>query len=178
MRTFLSLLALLVVAAAGWAEQPAGLSADAQNALDVLLRAEAFCDGDFGAKAPDALKAFRLLSKDPQADAIFKHVAAKGSAAGQLYALSGLYFTDHDYFQKAAEGLRDSKTVVGIQTSCFGEYRKPVSAIIDANSPNAIRLNGPNDSLARWFSEHATQEAVIFDIAGGGYPARMRRPPQ
>ncbi|HEV7406811.1 MAG TPA: hypothetical protein VGO11_27930 [Chthoniobacteraceae bacterium] len=176
MKTLLSFVSLLIIAATAWAERPTGLSPEAQDALDVLLRAESFCDGPIGivGSTPDTLKAFRLLAKDPQAGAVFKHLVAKGSASGQLYALCGLYFTDDDYFQKAAAALRRSATAVEFHSGCFG-CRMPVAAIVESKSPDAMRLKGPKDSMDRWLDDHAKQENVVLDMVGGGYPNALRR---
>jgi hypothetical protein len=120
-----------------------------------------------GASPSGLVAACRALSAEPGADSAFKALLGEATPAGQLYALCGLYFTDHAFFLEKAAACRNRTDSILMQSGCLG-FGQPMSAIIENTSPKAIRLSGPDDSLIEWGREHPEKNNP--DIIGGGYP--------
>jgi hypothetical protein len=145
------------------------LSPAGKDAFQTLLTASQFEEGfiGFGAMPSSLVAAYRFLRKEQAADAAFKLLLEKATLAGQLYALCGVYFTDHAGFLRIIESYRARTDSVPIQSGCL-VFGQPVSRLIDAGSPDAIRLAGPQDSLPEWQRAHPRSNTP--DIIGGGYP--------
>ena len=84
------------------------LSETGQAAYQTLLLADQFEDNFIGMAAqPSKLTlAYRKLLKETEADSAFKSLLNQATFAGQLYALCGLYFTDHQFFLTVIEKYR------------------------------------------------------------------------
>jgi|WetSurMetagenome_2_1015567.scaffolds.fasta_scaffold157935_1 hypothetical protein len=121
----------------------------------------------FGAVPSSLVAACRALRAEPNADSAFKALLGEATPAGQLYALCGLYFTDHAYFQEKIAAYRNRGDNIPMQSGCLVLGQR-MSAIIENSSPKAIRLGGPDDSLNEWMRKHPEQNNS--DIIGGGYP--------
>ena len=121
----------------------------------------------FGAIPSDLVAACRALRAEPNADSAFKALLNEATPAGQLYALCGLYFTDHAYFLEKVEAYKSRGEDIPMQSGCLVLGQR-MSAIIENTSPKAIRLGGPDNSLTDWMQKHP--ERNNSDIFGGGYP--------
>ena len=100
---------------------------------------------------------------------VFTH----GTPEGRLMALAGLFDADPPSFAAALAEARKMKGEVALMTSgCApGGDMTPIAAIVD--DPQAARLTGPDDDLAKWAARNPSA-SLAFDIAGGGYTAVMR----
>ncbi|MEZ5427408.1 MAG: hypothetical protein R2747_14145 [Pyrinomonadaceae bacterium] len=100
------------------------LSADGQKAYRVLLEAERHESRHVGIAGTLShyVKNFDILLKEKEADAAFKSILKSGTIAGQLYALSGIYKTDRNFFNKALENYKNSdRTVTTVRGCLVGE---------------------------------------------------------
>jgi hypothetical protein len=145
------------------------LSETGQAAYQTLLLANQFEDNFIGVAAQPSklVAAYRSLFKEPEVDSAFKHLLEQATPAGQLYALCGIYFTDHPFFLTAVEKYRNRSEIVHIQFGCLG-WGMPFSEILEVKSPDVVRLPNPHQSLFDWQKEHPACSKL--DIIGGGYP--------
>lgn len=128
-----------------------GLSEAGQTAYQSLLRAGNFEEGYLGAAAERSslVTAFYILSKEPNADSAFKSLLENATLAGQMYALCGLYKTDHDFFVEAVEKYRNSREEVQVASGCLIMPQK-VKDLIDASDKKFYS----HDILSGKYSEH------------------------
>lgn len=141
-----------------------------QTPYQILRSAEQFEESYLGIAAQPSklVTAFQtILHNEKNADEIFKDLLINASFAGKLYALCGIYFTDHENFPTIIEPFRTIQEDIRIQSGCLG-FGKPFSEIVEAKTSNAIRLPDPHASLFDWRRNHP--EANTPDIIGGGYP--------
>ncbi len=116
------------------------------------------------------IEAFGALLKEIQADAAFKAILNNGSNAGQLYALSGLYFTDHKYFLAAVEKYKNNENLVMEISGCLATDKK-MSEIVESNSKN-VAIIKPTEMIEAFWKSNAN--SYILDISHGGYPATFK----
>jgi len=145
---------------------------------ETLGKAEAFGGlhvGYAGTPAP-AVDALRTLIAEANAGAALTVVLDHGSIAGQLMALSGLYFVDPARFADRVEAYRTVTTPVRVlQDGCIqGGDPFPASTLVE--DTRAIRLDSPRDTLTAWRQRNPGATALYVDIVGGGYPALLRAP--
>jgi len=148
------------------------MEGDVMSAYQTLLTTETFAGSQIGydGHLSEQVRAFRLLLAQDSAREIFRQLFQDAGVAGQLYALSGLYLVDREYFNGALEIMRaQSSTVVRTQFGCLGGSMT-VGEVLQSQAPNAVRL-APGQSVSSWLQAHdGTGE---LDIIGGGYPAEF-----
>ena len=143
------------------------------DCYNTLQRSQYFSWGRVGIAAtiPEEAHAFNGLLERPDARAAFKSLWAKeNSTTTRLWALSGLYFADHDAFAKGAEELRKSSDEVGIIRGCIASDTT-MSQVVWSREGDVLVLDDPAtavDDLAK--STNGTE----LDIAHGGIPAAIR----
>jgi hypothetical protein len=154
------------------------LSGDGQKAYHVLLTASQFEDGadDVIACAvqPSRLIAgYRTLLKEPSADAAFKSLLDHATPAGQLYALCGVYYSDHPFFLAVLRKHTERTDYVSTQFGCV-RGRMRVSDIVKLDdAPDVVRLTS-QESIFEWMNRNRKLSRFRFDIFGGGYPSVFR----
>jgi hypothetical protein len=119
---------------------------------------------------------FRTVLDQPDADHLFKQILAKGHLAGRLYALCGLYFTDHERFVREIQPYRRSADSVATYQSCIMN-RARVASLVESADPRAIRLKDPSETMEEWRRrkmESGGSQDYALDILGGGRPARFQ----
>jgi hypothetical protein len=89
--------------------------------------------------------------------------------AGQLYALCGLYFTDHAAFETALPLYQNSRIEVRTQFGCIVGQEK-TDKLVSASGPQVMRLQ-PGQSPSDWLADHpqAERDGYYLDISGGGF---------
>lgn len=97
--------------------QPSSTAAKAMDrtaALSELLGTETFADEFVGYEQVTSrqVEAFRVLLDQPDAAEVFTELLERGSTAGQLYALCGLYLTDREQFEAALPSYLESEQSV------------------------------------------------------------------
>jgi hypothetical protein len=143
-----------------------------------LIVAKRFEDEFIGyAAQPSVLvHAYRELLKQPQADVAFKNLLKEATLPGRLYALCGVYYTDHSFFLTVIEEYKNSSDYVGIMFGCLGG-NIPVSEIVESKAPNVVRLSSPKQPISEWLSKNraGAKEGYFLDIVGGGYPSAFNK---
>jgi hypothetical protein len=154
------------------------LNDEGKKAYDILVIAEQFEDAFIGeAGHPSKLvKAYRELLKQPQSDVVFKRLLKEATLAGQLYALCGIYFTDHIFFLSMVEGYKNKRDYVETQSGCIIS-RLPVREIVEIKAPNVVRLAQLEQPIDEWrrANKAVTKKGYLLDIVGGGYPSRFAK---
>lgn len=150
----------------------ARLSPDGQKAYQKLLGAERFEEGlvGFAAQLSDYVTSFNKLLDEKAADSAFKSLLANASTAGKLYALSGLYYTDHKLFKTEIEKFRRSEDALPTMSGCL-IFTKKVSEIVESKQQN-VAIIAPDETFENWTK--TPRGAVEFDILNGGFPAVFR----
>jgi hypothetical protein len=154
------------------------LGDDGQKAYQVLLIAEQF-EGEvigYAAEPSKIVEAYRVLLKEAYADAAFKSLLEKATPAGQLYALCGVYYTDHAFFLSVVEKHVERSDRVHTQFGCIGGSML-ASELVKAKAPNAVRLSSPKQSITEWGNNNPelSRKGYRLDIFGGGYPSMFSR---
>ncbi|MBW2456765.1 MAG: hypothetical protein JRI68_19770 [Deltaproteobacteria bacterium] len=151
------------------------LNDDARRALQTLANATAFGGEAVGyaGQPVAAVAALRRLLTEPQGAAALQLVVDQGTRAGQLLALSGLYYADHRAFEQLLVRYRSATDSVPVHLGgCFiGFDEQPVATLISA--PGAMQLAGPHETLAQWTHRHPTRTELVYDIEGGGWPMAL-----
>jgi hypothetical protein len=140
------------------------LSQDGRIAYAELYFAKRFEPTTLGIAAiPSRLRwAFCILRNEARADASFKSLLRDASAAGKLYALCGLYYTDRAYFDSVIEHYRTSDESVEAQNGCV-IWRATVAEFVDADVyADAVRSRGGT-----------VPAGGVTDILHGGYPTAL-----
>jgi hypothetical protein len=114
--------------------------------------------------------------KEWSADEAFKSLLEKATPAGQLYALCGVYYTDHAFFLRIIDKHKIRSDYVKVQSGCIGG-NMPASKIVEMDAPNVIRLAHPEQSISEWEDNHRElgKKGFLLDIVGGGYPSSFSR---
>lgn len=119
------------------------LAPEMQEAYRLLHAPGVFSGPAVGVAAttPDAVKALRVVLKDPAAEKIFRQLLAEATSEGQLYALAGLYVINPEYARMVAKPYQSSKKMVQTQFGCVNAGM-PVSEvtqqILEGNLPRAL----------------------------------------
>lgn len=177
--TILPLIILLAQAVMAQSKPAPGvqLSAKGQQAFEMLLKADRFENDAIGYAASSSkfVGAYRVLLNEVAADAAFKSLLENATPAGQLYALCGIYFTDHASFLVIVEKHRTRSDDVKFQFGCIGGDMR-ASKIVESNAKNVVRLEHPSQKIAEWQKINAelVKEGYELDILGGGYPSEFR----
>lgn len=154
------------------------LSGVGETAYQTLLTANQFEDNAIGyaAQPSKLVEAYRILLKEAASDGAFKSLLEKATPAGQLYALCGIYFTDHTFFLTVIEKHRARSDYVQVQFGCIG-FRMRASEIVEVKAPNVVRLISPRQPIAAWRKNNSevSKNGYQLDIIGGGYPSEFSR---
>jgi hypothetical protein len=153
------------------------LNNEGKKAYDTLVVAKRFEGGAIGIDGHDSMlvKAYRELLKQPQADVAFKSLLKEATLPGQLYALCGVYYTDHSFFLTVIEEYKNRGDHVEVMFGCLGGGM-PVSEIVESKAPNVVRLSSPKQWISKWLRKilGVTREGYLLDIVGGGYPSAFK----
>jgi hypothetical protein len=160
------------------------LTPDTLQAYDLLLRAKEFEGPYVGylvVPSPQAA-AFRLIRKDRHAHRIFKTLLRRGTVAGQLYALCGLYYTEYEEFERLIPDYENRTDTVVLFWGCVGE-EMPLGRLVKSRSPLAIRYKRGQtmeQGWADWLAAHGKSQNVYpeLDIYGGAWPEALSRSPE
>lgn len=149
-----------------------------ERAIEILMDTETFAStvvGE-GGRASDQARAFARVFKEEDADALFKDLLQRAKLPGQLYALCGLYYTDHEHFLETLEDYHDRNDGVLTMWGCIGET-KSVAEIIESSSAVAVRLQTPDENTDEWVARNkdGISGGIELDFVGGGYPALFRQ---
>ena len=154
------------------------LNDEGKKAYDTLVVAKRFEDVAIG---PDGslsvlVRAYRELLKQPQADAAFKSLLKEATLPGQLYALCGVYYTDHSFFLTVIEEYKNRSDYVETLFGCIGGDIR-VSKIVESKAPNVVRLSSPKQTISEWLRKNraVTKKGYVVDLIGGGYPSRFKQ---
>jgi hypothetical protein len=146
------------------------------EAIAILETTDTFADTHVGFAGEPSSEAcaFATLIREPDAAALFKDLLLKAQAAGQLYALSGLYSADPAAFREAIEPYRGRTELVGTFSGCI-RAAKPVGEVVEQSGPRVVRLASSSESIQDWLARNPDARRGFFmDILGGGYPAQFR----
>ena len=148
------------------------LSPEGQNAYQNLLDTEVFAQGLVGIAATlsPSVESFNTLLKEKEADAAFKSLIANAKPAGQLYALSGLYFTDQEAFQKEVKNFRQKDEMVRAMSGCE-MFDEKISKIVESNDKN-VAIIKPGETIEDFWKRNKV--SYELDIAHGGFPATFK----
>ncbi|HSK77332.1 MAG TPA: hypothetical protein VLQ45_12840 [Thermoanaerobaculia bacterium] len=104
-----------------------------RRAYSLLRSAEVFSSPyiGFGGEPSCEVMAFQRILDSPVADGMFKRLIEQATLAGQLYGLSGLYFTDPGSFVAQVDRYGKMKKPVRTQNGCIIS-EEPVMAIVEA----------------------------------------------
>lgn len=148
------------------------LSEQGQIAYKNLLTAEQFQDAYVGYAGSYSVlvKSLNELGKEKYADEAFKSLLNEAKIAGQLYALNGLFYTDHEFFKKAVEKYRKDETLVNRMSGCE-IFSEKVSNIVESKSAVVAKVS-PNETMEDFWKRNKVSYEV--DILNGGFPATFR----
>ena len=147
-------------------------SAEGRAAAYALVKAERFETGSVGyAGTPSSyISNFNTIAREKEAAAIFKYIFDKGSTAGKLYALNGLYLTDREAFDRSAVILKKSDAIVQVLNGCL-MWDESVAKIVESDAAN-VAIIEPGKTMKDFWETNAGAHQI--DIAHGGYPATFR----
>lgn len=174
--TILTGLLLLVACGAGDnGTPPEALTPEMRPHYDILLNTESFGGTfGFGPEVPGNTMAFRALVEMPDAGAVFRDLLEKATPEGRMYALCGLWYTDHDSFLTAAEELKGSCDQVMIQSGDMF-YPMAVASVIESPDSSVVRLDHIGQTPEEWLRENSLCDgSFITDMIGGGWPSLLR----
>lgn len=152
------------------------LTEKGQKAFQTLLSAHRFESTRVGRELQFSkfVEAYRVLLEEEKRVEALKLLLEKATIAGQLYALSGLFDSDYDFFLSAVEKYKVSNESVSTISGCVGRYRQ-VREIVFLDNPNTVRLSSPTQSFEEWLKQAKVNvNEVTVDISGGGYPMAFR----
>jgi hypothetical protein len=138
-----------------------------RQAFDTLRTATCFESthiGDSGVLST-YVAAFRVIYQQPEAAALFRVLSTDAGRAGQLYALSGFYFTEPVLFHAEIERLRQRGGRVCVMHGCIRTHDW-VSNVLEAKG-DRIRIPLGRTLEQRWAEQKAT---TMDDISGGSTP--------
>lgn len=149
------------------------LSAEGKEAYQILLKAKTFEEGLIGyaAQLSKKVESFNILFAEKEADATFKSLLQDAELAGQLYALSGIYYTDNNYFQEVVKNYQDNENEVNRMSGCE-IFSDKVKNVVKSNSPK-VAIISPNETMKDWWEKNKGVSYEI-DIIHGGFPASFR----
>lgn len=148
------------------------LSSEGQTAYKTIIRATHFEDAIIGRGGSLSIyaKNFDILLDEKNADVAFKSILKNGTLPAQLYALSGIYFTDYEHFKREVKKYKNNNEIIETVSGCLIEKEK-VSKIVLSNKEN-VAIIKPTQTLEDWLKDRET--SYVIDIANGGYPATFR----
>lgn len=140
-----------------------------RRAYSLLRETEEFASAavDYGGTPSCEVIAFQTLLNSSVADQAFKSLLGNATLEGQLYALSGLYFTDPKSFTMHIARYREMNDVVTTHFGCEID-KKSVAAVVQAS--NAL----DPAALEEWHRQNPLAEYPPVDIANGGWPREFK----
>lgn len=139
------------------------------EAEQVLVATESFNDAaiGYGGVTPPNVYAFRALLRAADGLERFERVLERGSPAGKLYALCGLFFMDQVAFDKGLTRFRVSGAPVNRMDGCMQTTTTMREALTrDERAP----LMSHDGTAGRWTAPYPEH----LDIAGGSFCYRLR----
>jgi hypothetical protein len=177
---FVLLLALVILPISALAQDKSfsepQLTEKGQKAFQTLRTASRFEATRIGRglQLSKLVAAYRVLLEEEKRLEALKLLLERATIAGQLYALSGLFDTDYNFFLSAVEKYKVSDQSVTTYSGCIVE-EKQVREIVFLDKPNTVRLSGPTQSFDEWLKKAKVGvNEVMVDISGGGYPMSFR----
>jgi hypothetical protein len=148
------------------------LSKEGQTAYKKLHAAMQFEDAQIGfaGSLSEYVVEFGALLEEKNADAAFKSILRNGTPAGQLYGLSGIYFTDYEFFKVAVNKFNKNEKIVMRISGCI-LFDEKMSAIVESNAGN-VAIIKPTQTLEDFWKSN--KRGFQLDIAHGGYPATFK----
>lgn len=156
---------------------PAAFSAETKEAILTLGNAEHFggsAVGYGGLPLPEVF-ALRKLLAEPNAPEALTVVLDQGTIAGQLMALSGLYFADHQAFERRAPAYATLDTPVSVRSDGCIHHDEMVPARTLVRAAGAVQYSGPDDNLEAMVTRNRIppNTPIVEDILGGAYPFHL-----
>jgi hypothetical protein len=141
----------------------------------ILLNAKTFSGGGTGeAGTPtEETIAFKHIFFSKNAHEEFKKILEKGSIAGKLYALSGLYFYDYREYKKTVEKYLNVDDVVTIFSGCMIAQLK-IKELMKTKGENVVRLSNNQQTIYEWEKNNNVTDGCSVDFYGGGYPQLLK----
>ena len=144
----MSVLAAALVATAMPAQSPPPAASDSVHvALDSIGSMDELLGASVGyvGITPGVVRAFRLLTRQRNAPALFQKMLEQPRRAAQLYGLAGLYLVDRNAMNSAAPSLLEAHDTVEV---VFGDVESPLPvarvarAIVNGKLPRSL-MGGP-----------------------------------
>jgi len=147
----------------------ASAAPSADEAEHLLLAAMSFDDVAVGydGHTPAAIYAYRALLRAPDGQDRFARIMEKGTAAGQLYALCGLFFLNPSAFVRHFTRLGESRAPVERINGCIAMTTSVRDAIARDDSAPVMSHGG---TIEEW----RAMQAKRLDVAGGSTCYRLR----
>ncbi len=148
------------------------LSETGQIAYENLRKAAQFEDTHIGiaGSISEHIKEFGIILKEKNADEAFKSILKSGTKAGQLYGLSGIYFTDYKFFKTAVDKYKNNDSIVMTISGCLVADEK-ISDVVESNAKN-VAIIEPTESIEDFWNSN--KGSYQLDISNGGYPATFK----
>jgi hypothetical protein len=143
--------------------------ATAYEELRTTLTVESSHLGYAGTPSHNA-RAFRALLADPKAGALFRKLLREGTAAGRVYALSGLFFTEPNAFPSELDKLIEQGGMVRTMSGCLVRDEDVTEVLKGAPWFERRIVVRAGQSLDDWFKAHESGQG---DVAGGYYPLML-----
>jgi hypothetical protein len=151
---------------------PEVLDAAARADVELLVSAEVFFpSGHGGWGGVDAgAEALRRLVAGQHTAGVFLDIIERGTPAGQMYGLAGLYFADPAAYEVEVRRLVNDTTEVTTQRGCIRMSESISSLMLSPHSASRSELR-TGESLTSYSAAHPDHGHA--DFAGGGAPLRQ-----
>lgn len=152
------------------------LTQEARDAVQTLGNAAEFGGWavGYGGEPLPPVRALRTLLSEPQAADALDVVIEHGTLAGQLMAVSGMYFADHARFEQRLASYRTMRATVPVRANGCLVHAEPTIVAELVQAPGSMAYLGPSDTLEAWSKRNPGTRTLVFDIAGGSYPHELR----
>lgn len=146
-------------------------------ALRVLEQAE-FFTGDAvgeGGDVPVECEAMRVLYRERAAAAAFRTLLERGSRAGRVFALCGLWYADPEAYRTEADRLVAEEGDEPVRTffGCLIGERRLADLVRHPGPGPAVRLRDRGQTIREWREENPVEDAN-YDVEGGAFPCLLR----
>jgi hypothetical protein len=143
-----------------------------ETAMRVLLRTRTFTDiAVYGEGfTPVQLKSFAVLLDQRDAPRIFRVLLERADAAGQMFALCGLYLVDRPHFDAQVGRFRSDRRRLSYWYGCVPSPTT-VAELVQRRGA-AIRVPLGHELPEEFYLDAGNRQYV--DIAGGGWPEIFR----
>jgi hypothetical protein len=143
------------------------------DAFAILLNSNEFaeeCVGYAGSRSLQ-VEAWQVLLHQPDAAAVFDDLTRRGTPAGQLYGLCGLWLADRSRYAESEKPVLASTASVYVHWGCTGAKRS-LKDLVRSSSPNVIEPK-PGETRVQLFQRMIDTKADR-DISRGGIPVAFR----